>query len=95
MEECRSRRLRWAIFSDKFGVWFPEACREYYDKSPDSVTSKEFSALLNDFDTKLANFGEICFYRGTGRVHSLYRRICEKTKLRDRLKFVEHWWDIV
>jgi len=28
MEECKLKKANWAIFSDKYGVWFPEEKRD-------------------------------------------------------------------
>jgi len=46
-------------FSDRYGVWFPQVRHEWYEKDPDTVTESEFSALLRDFDEKLAGYSEI------------------------------------
>lgn len=85
METCNERRVRWAIFSDKYGVWFPDVQHEWYDKHPSCVSEKDFVRLVDDFDAKLKQFDEIWFYRDPEEFHPLYRRLLIKARLRDRV----------
>jgi len=88
IRECRRQSATWAIFSDQYGVWFPEEQHTWYEKHPNRVTLWEFRKLLDDFDTKLALFEEIYFYRNPGRFHPLYKRLLDESKLKDRIKLI-------
>lgn len=89
MQTCRQKAVKWAIFSDLYGVWFSEERHAWYEKSPDSVTESEFKALLANFDGRLAAYDEICFYRPSPiYFHSLYRRLLQETKLKDQIRII-------
>lgn len=90
MSKCKEKKVEWAIFSDLYGVWFPNVEREWYEKDPDEVTEEEFRKLLEDFDEKLATYDEIWFYHNPGRFHPLYQRLLRETKLKDRVKLFTH-----
>jgi hypothetical protein len=90
IRSCRARGVRWAIFSDLYGVWFPEARHGWCEKDPNKVTEAEFSALLRDFDEKLTGYSEIFFYRHPGRFHRLYVRLLKTSVLADRVKLIKH-----
>jgi len=94
IKRCKEKGVEWAIFSDKYGVVFPDQKIEWYDKPPNKVTEQEFRRLLNDFDQKLAPYDEIWFYHNPGRFHPLYRRLLTETKLRDRIRLFTHLKDI-
>ena len=94
IKRCKEKGVEWAIFSDKYGVVFPDQKIEWYDKPPSKVTEQEFRRLLNDFDQKLAPYDEIWFYHNPGRFHPLYRRLLTETKLRDRIRLFTHLKDI-
>ena len=32
MSQCKEQCVKWAIFSEKYGVWFPEEKHEWYEK---------------------------------------------------------------
>jgi hypothetical protein len=87
MQRCKEKSVCWAIFSDQYGVWFPQETHVWYEKNPDSVSEKEFVALQADFDNKLRAFDEICFCPGTGdiRIHSLYKRLLKESQLKDKI----------
>lgn len=95
MNKCKERQVEWAIFSDLYGVWFPNIEHEWYEKDPDTVTEQEFSELVNDFDQKLLKFDEIWFYHNPGRFHPLYKRLLQKTKLKNKVKLFTHIRDIM
>jgi hypothetical protein len=59
----------WAIFSDKYGVWFPREKHAWYKKDPDTVSEEEFEQLASNLAEKLADFSEIWFYHNPGRFH--------------------------
>ena len=94
MARCKARSVRWAIFSDLYGVWFPECRHVWYEKDPNTVTEAEFSELLRDFDEKLASYSEICFYYNPGRFHRLYDCLLHRSVLADRVKRMTHLRDI-
>jgi len=94
MARCKARGVRWAIFSDKYGMWFPEVRHKWYEKGPKSVTPAEFLVLVRDFDEKLASYSEICFYHHPHRFHELYRRLLDRSALAGRVKRITHLRDI-
>src|SRR5215469_18271872 len=51
MRRCKDKRVAWAIFSDKYGVWFPEVRHEWYEKDPDTVTKP--SAVISLFQSRV------------------------------------------
>jgi hypothetical protein len=91
---CKARGVRWAIFSDLHGVWFPDVRHEWYDKDPYTITESEFLALIQDFDTKLIGYSEIFFYHNPSRFHPLYARLLEQSELASRIKRITHLGDI-
>jgi hypothetical protein len=95
MNKCKERKVEWAIFSDLYGVWFPNVEHEWYEKDPDTVTEQEFEELVSDFDQKLQKFAEIWFYHNPGRFHPLYRRLLQKIKLKNKVKLFTHIRDIM
>lgn len=95
MHACKTRNVCWAIFSDLYGVWFPDVKHEWYEKDPDAVSEQEFQALIRDFDGKLGAYEEIWFYHNPGRFHPLYRRFLNTTRLRDRVVLFSHLREIV
>ncbi len=46
INESKNKGVNWAIFSDKYGIWFSEDLHEWYDKNPNKVTEDEFNQLL-------------------------------------------------
>lgn len=87
---CKERRVRWAIFSDLYGVYFPNEKHKWYEKSPDSVTPTEFRGLLKGFDKRLRVYREIWFYRHPARFHKLYRKLLRNTKLRRKVRLFKN-----
>lgn len=81
---CKRRNVRWAIFSDEYGIWFPEVKHKWYETSPDDAAPR-FSQLLADFDEKLKSFDEIHFCPGTGRIHHLYRSLIRQSTLKHKI----------
>lgn len=94
MNKCKVNRVLWAIFSDQFGVWFPDVEHEWYEKDPDTVTQAEYEALLHSFDKNLGAYDEILFYHNPGRFHPLYRRLVQETQLHDKVRLFTHLKDI-
>lgn len=95
MRRCKEQRVRWAIFSDLYGVYFPNEKHKWYEKSPDSVTPTEFRELLRSFDKRLRAYSEIWFYRHPARFHKLYRKLLRNTKLKRKVRQFGHKDDIV
>lgn len=95
MNRCKEREVKWAIFSDLHGVWFPNVRHEWYEKNPDTVTEQEFSGLIKDFEQKLGDYDEIYFYHNPGRFHPLYKRLLRETKIKHKITLFTHLREIV
>jgi hypothetical protein len=85
MRRCKQQKVRWAIFSDLYGVWFPSMRHVWYEKSPNKVSEDEFLLLLKDFAQKLREYSAIYFYYHPARFHRLYKKLLRRTKLKDRI----------
>jgi len=97
MSKCREKKVKWAIFSDFYGVWLPEIEHEWYGDDvgdPEKVGEEKFLQLLRDFDEKLQNYDEIWFYHNPGRFHPLYKKLLQKTKLTSKVKLFTHLREI-
>ena len=94
MRHCRARKVEWAVFSDLYGVWFPDVKHKWYEKHPGSVTKEEFEALLHGFNRQLSAYNEIWFYHHPKRLHPLYRKLLRVTRLRDRVRKFSHCHEI-
>lgn len=90
IKRCKREEVRWAIFSDLYGVWFPDKKRPWYEKSPDSVTQEELEHLVSDFDKKLFKYKNIFFYHNPGRFHPLYKKVIRKSHLKARIQMFTH-----
>ncbi len=86
MRACGEKEVEWAIFSDLYGVYFPNEKHEWYEKHPNKVTEEEFKELLKDFDEKLGSYHEIWFYFHPARFHSLYRKLIRESQYREKIK---------
>ncbi len=95
MKKCKEKNVSWAIFSDRYGVWFPTIEQEWYEKDPGTISEHEFKNLLGDFDRKLQVYDQIWFYHNPGRFHRLYQRLLTETSLRDRIRSFTHLKEIV
>lgn len=80
IQYCRNRGLAWAIFSDKYGVVFPDEQIAWYSKPPAEVTEEEFETLLQSFNTRLAGYDEIFFLHRQGETHPLFERVVELSR---------------
>jgi hypothetical protein len=94
MNRCQSVGVNWAIFSDKYGIWHSGIRHEWYEKNPNSISDKEFKALLNNFGKSLSKFDEICFYYNPGRFHRVYKKLIKSSSLKNRIKPFTHIKDI-
>jgi hypothetical protein len=92
IDRCKSSGVRWAIFSDQYGVWFPEIRHPWYERSPDDAIA-DFPRLLSDFDEKMKDFAAIHFCPGVGgpRLHRMYRRLVSESRWKDRVRFSSFW----
>jgi len=95
MEHCSRVGVRWAIFSDLYGVWFPDVVHPWYEKHPNRVSPEQFRTLVADFDRVLGAFDEIRFYHHPARFHRLYRGLVEASALRNRIHLFTHRRGIV
>ena len=95
MIECKKKGVRWAIFSDKYGVWFPEERHEWYDKDPDTVSEQEFTRLVKNFEERLASFDEIFFYHNPSRFHPLYERLLKEARVKGKVTLFTHKRQII
>lgn len=82
IKRCKDKKVEWAIFSDKFGVIFPQEELKWYDKHPNEVDEDELQLLLENFIQQLSNYDEIWFYHNPGRFHPLYKRLVKEAKER-------------
>ena len=94
MNKCIEKKVKWAIFSDLYGVWFSDTKHEWYEKDPYTVTKQELKNLINDFDQKLSKYDEIWFYYNPGRFHRLYKGLLQEIKLKDKVKRFTHLREI-
>ena len=85
VNECEKKHVNWAVFSDLYGIWFPEQIHQWYDKHPDTVTNNEFDKLISNFDTDLMDFSEIWFYNNPSWFHSLYKAVLKKSSLNHKI----------
>ena len=90
VNECKDKKVQWAVFSDKYGVWFPKERHEWYEKDPDTVTEEEFRVLTRDFEEKLGRYDEIYFYHNPGRFHPLYKRLLKEVKVSGKIVQFTH-----
>ena len=94
INRCKEKKVQWAIFSDKYGIWFPHEKHRWYEKNPNTVSEQEFKGLVEDFEEKLGRYDEIYFYYNPGRFHSLYRRLLKQAKVKDRIILFSHLAEI-
>jgi hypothetical protein len=74
---CKAQGFAWAVFSDNYGVVFPQESIAWYNKPPAEVTDDEFAVLLKNFSDRLADFFEIWCYQRAEETHPLFLRIAE------------------
>lgn len=80
---CTNQKVYWAIFSDKYGIWFPNEVHEWYDKHPDEVTNAEFVRLVLQSVNKLRKY-DVFFYANENdpKFHSLYNQLIDELRTR-------------
>ena len=86
--------FKYAIFSDRYGVWFPHIKHPWYEKHPDTVTEEEYQELLDNFNQKLNKYDRIYFHYNQVRFHKLYKRLLDETALKERIILFNHVADI-
>lgn len=84
--KCIEKGVPWAIFSDLYGVWFPQVEHAWYDKHPETVTEDEFHELVRDFNEKLDSYKEIWFYYEPPHYHPFYDRLLRATACGERIR---------
>ena len=94
ISRCKKANTQWAIFSDHYGIWFPEVKKPWYDKHPDTVTEQEFAELLSGFDENLKDFSEIWFYNNPSWFHPLCQQLISISSLNSRIKKFSHLKEI-
>jgi hypothetical protein len=81
MEKCKEKRVKWAIFSDLHGIWFPNVEHEWYDKDSSKVTDAELAQLVEDFILpKLRNRNN--YTKIMAFVNEVQKVLLDKTRLR-------------
>lgn len=95
VKRCKEQGVDWAIFSDKYGVVFPDDKIEWYNKHPSKVTPDEFKTLVNNFVQQLSKYDEIWFYHNPGRIHPLYKKLVDEVKKKEiKVKLFTHLSEI-
>ena len=77
---CQAHGYSWAIFSDNYGVVFPDEKIRWYNKPPSTVTAEEFDILVESFTTRLGGYDEICFHHRPGETHPIFERVVERAR---------------
>jgi hypothetical protein len=90
MKRCKNAKVNWAIFSDKYGIWFSDTEHTWYERDPNKVTDEEFNMLIENFNSKLKSFDKIWFYYKPGRFHPLYKKLLANNSLKDKINTFTH-----
>lgn len=82
IKRCKKINVNWAIFSDLYGVWFPDERHRYYEKHPSEVTNSEFKVLLQSSKEKLKKYQAVYFYGNheSHYFHGLYKKLIQALK---------------
>lgn len=86
---CRVKNVKWAIYSDYCGVWFPEDLHAWYDLHPDNVPEEAIYGLSQVFSKSLSKYDEIYYFYDKKTLHPLYERIVNESEIFERV----HWFD--
>ena len=89
IQRCKETGSSWAILSDKYGVIFPSEKHDYYEKPPATVTPEEERIIVEDFNLRLGEFQQICFYIRRETYHPFYERVLAASRLTDRIVLIE------
>ncbi len=83
---CKQRKVDWAIFSDLYGLWFPNKKHEWYEMPPDFVTADDLILLLKDFLKRTKRYDIIYFYHpAKWPLHPVYQKVIEAS---DKVKLI-------
>lgn len=82
IQECKEAGAYWAIFSDQYGVWFPNEEHEWYEKSPNDVTDSEFAQLVSSSAKRLNKYDVYFFNPEDGELDALYQDLVKELKKR-------------
>ncbi len=97
MKKCKDCNVKWAIFSDLYGVWFFDVKHKWYEKHPNEVTPQEFDNLVKESEEKLKGFDKIYFYANykSHYFHHLYKEAIEELKNKGlNILLISHLTDI-
>jgi len=90
MKKCKELNVPWAIFSDLYGIVFPDEKLKWYDKHPNDVTDEELEMLVQNCLERLKDYDVIYFYY-QGNLNYLYRRLFGKLTKFKRVKIFNDW----
>lgn len=86
---CKKHKYTWAIFSDYYGLVFENDKIEWYDKSPELVTSKEYDDLLANSLYKLREYSNIFFFYNIQTFHPIYKRFVKDLERSKKIILVD------
>jgi hypothetical protein len=86
---CRDKNVKWAIYSDYCGVWFPEDLHAWYDLHPNNVPEESIFSLSQDFNRSLSKYDEIYYFYDKRTLHPLYERIVNESGISSRVYWFE------
>jgi hypothetical protein len=89
MTTCKQKGVNWAILSDNYGVYFPFEKHEYYDKPPATVTPEEGTAIIAQFNERLAGYDELWFYVRQSSFHPFYEQVLKGSDLSARVRLFQ------
>lgn len=88
MKRCIEKKVRWAILSDNYGIFFSYEKHGWYAKPPDTVSPEEEQKILRDFDEKLGSFDTIYFFIRPDSYHPFYDHILKTSSLYSKIKLI-------
>ncbi len=94
INQCKIKNQNWAILSDRYGIWFPHEKHTWYDIHPRNITGKQLDKLVLNFDKDLSMYDEIWYYYNPAKFHTLYKKLLDMTKLRDKVVMFSHLKEI-
>lgn len=84
INRCKATGVKWAIFSDKYGVWFANRKLAWYEKHPNKVTLSEFDFLIKTSVERLRKFSKVYFYGNhkSRYFHPFYEKLIRELRKR-------------
>jgi len=79
---CKDAGACWAIFSDEYGIWFPNEEHEWYEKPPEEVTKSEFNQLVVSSAKRLNKYNVYFFNPVKENLDKIYLNLIEELKNR-------------